>query len=677
MMRIKQISLVLLVFLAPVVQACGPWLPEAYVLRNDDVFYAPPEVGFGAELRHLLSDSIPHVAQLDGEALGSQSSVDELHAALKRRGDTTEEILANVRSYTEFRADLNRIKPYLEVAPFDYYSSGVDEAQRELSLQRLSALEVPTALPAEYRLYLAGALAYYRADHDAALQNWKAVLALPAAERHDRSVMAAFMIAKACQQAELEYFPLVRQLVSDGYGDQQGLAAASYGREARAYLDRRQYPQAIDLYLKQWATGYSNAEQSLYIVARDIWRYSYGAQLQSLVEDEQSRALLTAYLLTQYEDSQTADLRERFLQALPDVKQITVAEAGRFALMEYQRNNLTSAYLWISYAAAEDALALWVKSKLLLRAGKIEEGRTLMLVLTAEMSAKGEDWRRLDTSRAWGELGLLMLREKRYLAATDAFWNSGSWGDCAYVLERLLSTEELIEWCEAHPIPEDLTLENFDGSGPQALLARRLMREARFEEALSYLDAQTVLRAEAYIAAMRIAGDSSQSVATRARHYWAAARITRDHGMSLFGSEHSPDYAWTGGQYDWGDLFQERKDQMYTAGHRINELSWDEMKLAQQTQVLPNQRFHYRYRAVQLAELAAGLLPNNDEQAARIYCVAGSWIKFRDPSTADRLYKQLVVRCPETELGKQASVVNWFPQLEVDTIEPFSNVADE
>ena len=45
--------------------ACGPWIPEAYVLRNDDVFYAPPEVGFAAELKYLIPEGVPHAAVLD------------------------------------------------------------------------------------------------------------------------------------------------------------------------------------------------------------------------------------------------------------------------------------------------------------------------------------------------------------------------------------------------------------------------------------------------------------------------------------------------------------------------------------------------------------------------------------------------------------------------------------
>ncbi len=670
-MTIKRASLFSLITLVHFAQACGPWLPASYVLRNDDVFYAPPEVGFAAELRHLLPDSVPHDAVLEAEALGGGNSVVELRASLSRVGVEGGEADSIVIAYVDFREQLNRIKRNFEVPPASDYNYRMDESDLKEAPLDVEALVVPAGLPDEFRLYLEGALAYYQNDRAAALDNWKAVLDLPEFERRYRSVMAAYMIAKACPGASLKYFPMVRDFAEAGYPDPQGLAAASYGRQARHYLDRSQYHDAIDLYLLQWASGYWNAAQSLERVAQDVWSCGYDAHIRPLVRYEASRAVLTAYLLTQSNDERAADLRQRFLEMLPDVDTVSISEAGRFALMEYQRNHLSAARLWVSYAAADDALALWVKSKLLLRSGRIDEGRTLMMALTEEMKAKGDDWRRLDTSRAWGELGLLMLRDQRYVEAADSFWNASSWEDCAYILERLLTADELIEWVGRHPSGMFSEMRYYDGEA-HALLARRLMREARFDQALEYFEPEVREWAESYMQAMRQASDAATDAAIRARHYWEAACILREHGMSLLGAELAPDHVWTDGYFDWGDLAHQRRQRIYTESYEINEPSWSEIELAEKTQILPSKRYHYRYRAVRLAELAAGLLPNNDEQAARIYCVAGSWIKYRDPTEADRLYKQLVVRCPETELGQAASAMNWFPHVDLDTIQPFA-----
>lgn len=661
--------------LLPLAQACGPWLPESYVLRNDDVFYQPPQVGFRYELRHLLPDSVPHQAQLESEPLGGQSSLEALRASLSLAEVTEDAADAIVADYQSFRSHLNRIKYAYEHPGRSAYrddSDGSDDTPEPISLD---ALVVPEGLPAEFALYLEAALAYYQGEHQTARENWQAILDLPAAERQQRSVMAAYMIAKACPQAALTYFPLVRELVEAGYPDSQGLAAASYGREARVYLDQGDYQAAIELYLRQWAAGYENAEQSLKLVARDIWYRCHDRKLASLLADETSRAVLTAYLLVQRDDEANTELRERFLRLLPDIEKIHLPEAGRFALMEYQQNNLSAARLWISHAAASDALALWVKSKLLLRAGRIEEGRTLLLALTEDMQASDTDWRRLSPSRAWGELGLLMMREARFVEAADCFWNADSWEDCAYVLERLLSIDELIQWVQSRLSEFGEESDHYHGD-PHALLARRLMREGRFELALEHFQPDARQQAEAYLQAMRSANDLSQKAATRARHFWEAACLMREYGMLLFAAELAPDYAWTEGSLEWGDVALARQNRLYSYGNPINEPSGEEVDRAKQTQILPDKRYHYRYRAVRLAELGASLLPNNSEQAARIYCVAGSWIKYRDPSEADRLFKLLVVRCPDTELGQAAAVINWFPRVELDRIQPFSTESE-
>lgn len=673
----KKLCSLLFVTLLPLAQGCGPWLPDSFLLRNDDVFYAPPRVGFAAELSHLLPDSMPHQAQFDTEPLGGNSSLESLRASLRRSDVEGLEADQIVAAYEVFRGRMNAIKRSFENLHNPYYSDWRDTSNSRPEPISLDTMEVPIDLPDEFRFYLKGALAYYLGDHEGALENWQAVLALPEVERQQRSVMAAYMIGKACPKSALSYFPMVRELVEAGYPDPEGLAAASYGREARVHLDLGHYQEAIDLYLQQWASGYWNAEQSLKLVAQDVWHsYLNDNRIAELLSHEASRAVLTAYLLVQRDGEDAAKLRERLLSLLPDVDRMNMAEAGRFALMEYQRNNLSAARLWISYATPSDALALWVKSKLLLRAGRIDEGRTLMLALTQEMEVKGADWRRLDTSRAWGELGLLHQSEERFIEAADCFWNAYSWEDCAYVLERLLSTDELIEWVEAHPREIEANIHYYDGAS-NALLARRLMREGQFDLALKYFEPDARAHAEAYLLAMRSTSDSTQDVTTRARHYWEAACLMRDYGMLLFAAELAPDYAWLEGSMEWGDLAYARRSRMYSLDYQINEPTGEEIDRAQQTQILPDKRYHYRYRAVRLAEMAAGLLPNNDEQAARIYCVAGSWIKYRDPSEADRLFKLLVVRCPDTELGQAAAAINWFPHVDVESIQPFEEEPED
>ena len=661
--------------------ACGPWIPETYVLRNDDVFYAPPKVGFGAELRYLIPEKVPY-SKLSNEPA---DLIDELSITLKGQALSEERQNAIIAAYRTFCETLDAAKKDLALQGFPHNQSKANvqrvrsDQEKAYAKEVFASLEVPDDLPLEFNHYFKGALAYHCLQYDEARMHWQALLALPTEDRPFYSVMAAYMLGRIGGKKAASYYQLVRKFVDQGFSDFQGLAAASYGWEAHHYLyspyqsveRAERYQLAVDLYLKQWASGYSNAEISLAITAREIFEHVNDKELGVLMRNRSTRAILTTYLLTKCSEDQADTYRERLRAALPAPGELYVEEAGRFALLDYQQNNLSAVSLWLDYADPEDALALWVRSKLLLRNGKIDEGRTLMVTLTREFSKKDPDWRRVNTKRAWSELGLLMLQKQRFIEAADCFVNADSWGDYAYVLERVFSTEELIDWAQRqNPNLNDEDSNEFCHA-TRALTARRLMREGHFEEALGFFDAEVHKNAVQYIEAMRIASDSTLDPELRAQYYWEAARLMYTYGMSLIGSELAPDFAWHNGNYTWPNVAKKRMTAIYAEGYQINKMSWEERKRAAATAIRPNKRFHYRYRAARIAELAAGLLPNNNENAARIYHVAGGWLRLRDPDEADRFYKQLVVRCPETELGRAGSIVNWFPKVDPDTIKPF------
>ena len=646
---------------ASLVYGCGPWLPEAYVLRNDSLFYEPPEVGFAAELKHLLPESVPHEAVLTDVHSDHKLMLGDLRESLGSQSLDSEDIESLLGQYAEFRESLKSYKLYGRI---------LTDTDGEDAATGVKGLQIPEGLPEDFRLYEEGAVAYHLGHLDEARRCWESLLKLPEAERQYRSVTAAFMLARTDPDNASDGYAQVRDLVDAGFADSLGLAAASIGREAQAYLKQGDYLEAIDLYLQQWVSGYGNAIQSLEITSSHAWAGSDSEQFAELAKEVQSRAVLTAHLLTQYEDAGAQQRRQRLLEALPDARTLQVAEAGRFALIEYQANQLSAARLWLNFSAPDDALALWVRSKLLLRSGKIEEGRILMLALTESFDGKEPYWQRLDTKRAWAELGLLYMREARYDDAAEAFWNADSWQDCAYVLERVMETDELLNWLEKRPSVSDITVLYHDRN-PTHLAARRLMREARFSEALAFFSTDLKNRAETYISSMKQAHDVTKDAKFRAMNFWSAARIMRDSGMDLFGSELAPDHAWLDGDFDWGEIDDRRREFWWSSSHKINRPASGELSRSQASRVRPSERFHYRYRALQLAELAAGLLSNNDENAARIYTVSASWIQNRDPAAADRLFKQLAVRCPDTELGRAALENNWFPQIDLADHEPF------
>ena len=92
-------------------------------------------------------------------------------------------------------------------------------------------------------------------------------------------------------------------------------------------------------------------------------------------------------------------------------------------------------------------------------------------------------------------------------------------------------------------------------------------------------------------------------------------------------------------------------------------LPHDEDQRAEEPPTTIAARYHYRYLAANLAWEAAALMPDNNDDTARVLCEAGTWLKNRDPKSADRFYKALVKRCGTTELGKAADKKHWFPPI--------------
>jgi hypothetical protein len=151
----------------------------------------------------------------------------------------------------------------------------------------------------------------------------------------------------------------------------------------------------------------------------------------------------------------------------------------------------------------------------------------------------------------------------------------------------------------------------------------------------------------------------------------AAAQVIHEQGMALLGTELAPDYAIWDGDFATPDLAAFRYANVevydrtpYRTGGRseaLGVLAPSDAELQRAfAQLPPAQRFHYRARAAELAWLAAGLLPNDDDQTALILDSAGRWLARRSPEQANLFYRSLVVRCPHTELGRRAQAAHWF-----------------
>jgi hypothetical protein len=204
--------------------------------------------------------------------------------------------------------------------------------------------------------------------------------------------------------------------------------------------------------------------------------------------------------------------------------------------------------------------------------------------------------------------------------------------------------------------------------GFRYLLARRLTRLGRWQEAGPYYPAKLQPVLDSYISAIRDGHDGQKTNPQKAAALWAAAKIARTQGLELMGTELAPDGAIWDGNFDFPSPAAERLAlATQPATHTLAPLAPEEKRrLSLPPETVPNKRWHYRYIASDHAWEAALLLPDDSDDLARLLVEAGSWVSARDPQAADRFYKALVTRCANTDLGRQALKLKWLPPFKVN-----------
>jgi LysM repeat protein len=237
------------------------------------------------------------------------------------------------------------------------------------------------------------------------------------------------------------------------------------------------------------------------------------------------------------------------------------------------------------------------------------------------------------------------------------------------------------------------------------LLARRLMRSQRSDEAREYFPPEWTPHYLALVQSLRTGWDETLPADQRAQALFQAAIITRTNGMELIGTEVEPDWHVHRGNFQEGVSVSSRATNENAKALVAGE---DEQSRATHHNADPEKRFHYRYQAAALAWEAAKLatnnfeeaahmlctaagwlrirdpeaadtfynqaaslaweavklMPDNSEETARVLCIAGGWLKNRDPKKADIFYKALVRRNRKTAIGMEADRIRWFPQLD-------------
>jgi len=578
-------------------------------------------------------------------------------------------------------------------------------------------------LPGEFADYFRGAIAWHEGKILVSRAGWEALLKRPASNRHFKSTWAAYMLGRSWEEEKpgraISYFQQVRALAKAGFADSLGLASSSLGFEARLHLREDRHAQAIDLYLEQAAEGDPSAILSLRFTASHALGQGASA-LRPLASHPRAQRVVTAYVIaggwaaspididgpvkeatlrTMQKASSLAGFVPApkpgwhtlkapvliWLEAVEAAKVKDVDSAEQLALAAYQAGEMATAQRWLGRARSTP-VAQWLKAKLFLRDGKVEEAAALLAqvcrafptdlstdpantagtnapaggTLAASLFLRNGwcDWYSSPISMARqvrGELGTLQLARRQFEEALDALLRSGYWMDAAYVAERVLTLDELKRFVDQRWPSQASSARELRGHsaepvettdscwGPahalsmperiRYLLARRLARASRMSEARNYYPDSWRPHFDKLSTALSDAERLELEHEKRAKACFEAARITRKFGLELAGTEVEPDWRIHGGNFEEG----------VTAASRVNSrtnnvlaASDEEIQRALKHAPIPDHRWHYRYTAPDLAITGARLLraaempERSREERARILFEAAQSVRAFD-----------------------------------------------
>lgn len=596
--------------------ACGPDFPMRLLDNRGQSLSELPEGNFRFEINRL------------GHAIGGLKDVSEVAYGM----DATD--------YAQQRSQAEQTGLTVEQQALVKQLRGLTDA-RQVEAQGAS-------LPAELRLYLAGAVAFAADDHGLAADYFQKVLALPADQRALRSTWAAYSLGRALFTMSSQAgagsdllaqsrtaFEQTRQLSIDGFNDPLELGVASLGEEARVARTMGDWNSAIELYATQNRHGSTVGYTSLKLLMADLANMPE-EELAELLKHQPVQQLVTASLISRlgWSFGDQPPNEQKLINLLKSSTRGNLDNADRLAAVNYQQGDYASAKAFLKHAG-DGGLAWWLRAKLAVREGD-KNAAAAAYAKAAQAFPQNESWGERRTPdwafesvqpkcRVEGESAILALQRGDYLQAFDQLYRSNDiyWFDAATVAERVLTVDELKHYVDTQvPAPPALTQQQRDNYVPlpvaaklRNLLARRLLREERYDEAPAYFDHVELQHKARWYGQLRDDAESKWWPTKRAFAYFHAAQVARYDGMELLGYEMSPDYATFGGNYS-----------LETPELKVGPLIAEgEVQRQQATVAQPDERFHYRFVATALANKAADYLPHSSQAFAAVLCKASNW----------------------------------------------------
>ncbi len=545
------------------------------------------------------------------------------------------------------------------------------------------------------RLYTLGAVAFAAEDPRAA-EYFQQVLALSAAEQGEWGLRAQYSLGRVLmndhgtpenesgstvaaathpEKTQLEQaqtaFQQVIDRVKGGAADPDQLALSSLGQQARIHLWLGEVAPAVQLYAQQAAQGDADGGLSLQYISSYLINPQHLEALKQAIHDPLVQQLVTIELFARSSNLQMTEssnsgagakqIIDQTLTLLNDSVKSGFSGSDRLAALAYRSGQYAMAASLLKHAG-DGGLAWWLRAKMALRNGDVKAA-TAAYAKAAAAFPSDESWGEqrnddftpemiMPDCRVSGEQAILALNRGDYLQAMDLMYRGKEnyWADVADIAERVLTVDELKDFVDKHaPTPttplKPVNPDEYNGQQItqevqlRELLARRMMRAGRYQEAVSYFAIPNYRQAaQEFADRLNAAKDKTADKTARAKAYYQAAVLLRSQGLEFAGYEMTPDYAIYGAGYSYlGDAFNT---------HDLQHKSWisaaEAVRAAKSLPETDNRFLHYRWQAVDLAQKAADLLPPKSQAYAAVLCNAAGWVIARDAKTGRALYQRYI-----------------------------------
>ena len=524
----------------------------------------------------------------------------------------------------------------------------------------LELMEFPEDMPEEFRFFLEGLQFYYRDDPESARNTWEKIKALPANRRIYCSDWARTLTADSYSETDpyrtIRDLEEIRKDLQKRNNFDPKLTACLLRCEASSYAAVTNYPQAMNCYFALNLLGFRK-EDMIHHIANLIMK-SEGADLAIAAKNQAVAKMTSWHAATLYSNPRlgTLDIVDKeaiahWLRALKnegrleDLADLAAVAAYRIGDKELVEEAIRRARFMSPFAG-------WIMAKKKLADSKRSEAESDLATLFFSFPNMSSELR----NAIGRDLAYLYLSDGRYKEALKLLLAAEDWQEAAYVAEQVMTAKEL----ENYVRERERESQKDDPVTPRLryLLARRLAREGDLKDAGPYFPRINRASADQILTSLEMGKNTALSASERGEAIGDAARGIYYGGEPLFATETAPDWFSSEGREPRSFLTHDRWQSSLAPISRD-----EEERVKKHAKNLPATQFCLDC-AVSQVWLAVELMPDNSDGLAELLIEAGRWTENRDIETSRRFYETLISRCPETDLGREAQDLRWFPQAE-------------